>query len=123
MRRSGRDWRCPPATPLTALLHGEILAQTELPADVWSAAPMANDVAAELIRDPRLPLISFTGPVPVGWSIREAAPRPLGQRPLRVDRAGGGLGVANQEESARAVSADSGTDRMQLPRGPAAPRR
>ncbi|MGY1916379.1 aldehyde dehydrogenase family protein [Blastococcus sp. SYSU DS0973] len=64
-----------PATPLTALLLGEVLAETELPAGSWSVLPVPNEVAAELVRDPRLPVVSFTGSVPVGWSIRESAPR------------------------------------------------
>ncbi|TFV55681.1 aldehyde dehydrogenase family protein [Geodermatophilus sp. DF01-2] len=64
-----------PATPLTALLLGELLAETELPAGSWSVLPVPNEVAADLVRDPRLPVVSFTGSVPVGWSIREAAPR------------------------------------------------
>jgi len=64
-----------PATPLTALLLGELLAETELPAGSWSILPVPNEVAAELVRDPRLPVVSFTGSVPVGWSIRESVPR------------------------------------------------
>jgi acyl-CoA reductase-like NAD-dependent aldehyde dehydrogenase len=64
-----------PATPLVALLLGELLAETALPAGSWSVLPVPNEVAAELVRDPRLPVVSFTGSVPVGWSIREAAPR------------------------------------------------
>jgi acyl-CoA reductase-like NAD-dependent aldehyde dehydrogenase len=64
-----------PSTPLTALLLGELLAETDLPAGSWSVLPVTNDVAAELVRDPRLPVVSFTGSVPVGWSIRESAPR------------------------------------------------
>src|SRR4051812_26636785 len=64
-----------PATPLSALLLGEILAETELPAGAWSVLPVTNEVAAELVRDPRLPVVSFTGSVPVGWSIRGSVPR------------------------------------------------
>ncbi|SNS61475.1 succinate semialdehyde dehydrogenase [Geodermatophilus saharensis] len=64
-----------PATPLTALLLGELLAETELPSGSWSVLPVPNEVAAGLVRDPRLPVVSFTGSVPVGWSIRESAPR------------------------------------------------
>jgi aldehyde dehydrogenase (NAD+) len=37
--------------------------------------PVTNEVAAELVRDPRLPVVSFTGSVPVGWSIRDSVPR------------------------------------------------
>src|SRR5688572_17923951 len=64
-----------PATPLSALVLGEILAETDLPAGSWSVLPVPNEVAADLVRDPRLPVVSFTGSVPVGWSIRESAPR------------------------------------------------
>ncbi|KGH47041.1 aldehyde dehydrogenase [Modestobacter caceresii] len=64
-----------PATPLTALLLGEVLAETDLPAGSWSVLPVPNDVAAQLVQDPRLPVVSFTGSVPVGWSIRDSVPR------------------------------------------------
>jgi aldehyde dehydrogenase (NAD+) len=64
-----------PATPLTALLLGELLAETGLPAGAWSVLPVRNEVAADLVRDPRLPVVSFTGSGPVGWSVREAVPR------------------------------------------------
>jgi acyl-CoA reductase-like NAD-dependent aldehyde dehydrogenase len=64
-----------PATPLSALLLGEILAETDLPAGAWSVLPVPNDVAAQLVQDPRLPVVSFTGSVPVGWSIRDSVPR------------------------------------------------
>ena len=64
-----------PATPLVALLLGELLAETDLPAGSWSVLPVPNEVAARLVADPRLPVVSFTGSVPVGWSIRESVPR------------------------------------------------
>jgi acyl-CoA reductase-like NAD-dependent aldehyde dehydrogenase len=64
-----------PATPLSALLLGKILAETELPVGAWSVLPVPNEVAAQLVGDPRLPVVSFTGSVPVGWSIRDAVPR------------------------------------------------
>jgi acyl-CoA reductase-like NAD-dependent aldehyde dehydrogenase len=64
-----------PATPLTALLLGELLAATDLPPGAWSVLPVPNDVAAALTRDPRLPVVSFTGSGPVGWAIRDAVPR------------------------------------------------
>jgi acyl-CoA reductase-like NAD-dependent aldehyde dehydrogenase len=64
-----------PATPRTALLLGELLAQTDLPPGAWAVLPVPNDQAAELVADPRLPVVSFTGSVPVGWGIRDAVPR------------------------------------------------
>jgi glyceraldehyde-3-phosphate dehydrogenase (NADP+) len=64
-----------PATPLTALALGEILAGTDLPAGMFSVLPVPNDRASALVNDPRLPVVSFTGSGPVGWQVREAVPR------------------------------------------------
>ncbi|HEY0806147.1 MAG TPA: aldehyde dehydrogenase family protein [Pseudonocardiaceae bacterium] len=63
------------ATPLTALLLGEILADVDLPDGVFSILPMSGDRMRSLVTDPRLPVISFTGSTSVGWSIADAAPR------------------------------------------------
>ncbi|MCW2524099.1 MAG: Aldehyde Dehydrogenase [Frankiales bacterium] len=64
-----------PATPLTALLLAEIIAETQLPPRMVSVLPVANEKMAALVADPRLPVISFTGSGPVGWSIKAQAPR------------------------------------------------
>ncbi|MFC4911308.1 aldehyde dehydrogenase family protein [Actinomadura gamaensis] len=64
-----------PATPLSALVLGEILAETDLPAGMVSVLPVPNDRASDLVDDPRLPVVSFTGSVPVGWSINDRVPR------------------------------------------------
>jgi acyl-CoA reductase-like NAD-dependent aldehyde dehydrogenase len=63
-----------PATPLSALLLGSILAETDLPAGIFSFLPLPNDRASELVKDPRLPVVSFTGSGPVGAAIREMVP-------------------------------------------------
>lgn len=63
-----------PATPLSALLLGELLAETELPPGSWSILPLGNEAAAELVGDPRLPVVSFTGSDAVGRRIQAAAP-------------------------------------------------
>ncbi|HEX4700494.1 MAG TPA: aldehyde dehydrogenase family protein [Pseudonocardiaceae bacterium] len=63
------------ATPLTALLLGEILAEVGLPAGAFSVLPVAGAEMRSLVTDPRLPVISFTGSTSVGWSIADAAPR------------------------------------------------
>jgi acyl-CoA reductase-like NAD-dependent aldehyde dehydrogenase len=64
-----------PATPLTALLLGELLAETDLPAGAWSVLPVPNEAMPALVQDERLPVISFTGSAPVGWSILDSVPR------------------------------------------------
>ncbi len=64
-----------PATPLSALLLGELLAETDLPAGMFSVLPVPNERAGDLVEDPRLPIVSFTGSGPVGWTIRDRVPR------------------------------------------------
>ncbi|HZN70696.1 MAG TPA: aldehyde dehydrogenase family protein [Micromonosporaceae bacterium] len=64
-----------PSTPLSALLLGSLLAETDLPAGAFSVLPVPNDRAAALVTDPRLPVVSFTGSGPVGWFICEQVPR------------------------------------------------
>jgi aldehyde dehydrogenase (NAD+) len=63
-----------PATPLSALLLGELIAETALPAGMWSVLPVPNDRMPELVQDPRLPVISFTGSAAVGYAIESAVP-------------------------------------------------
>lgn len=63
-----------PATPLTALLLGEILAETDLPAGMWSVLPLGNEATAHLVADERLPVISFTGSETVGFHIQAGQP-------------------------------------------------
>jgi len=63
-----------PATPLSALALGELIAETDLPPGMWSVLPIPNDRMPSLVADPRLPIISFTGSAPIGYSIREAVP-------------------------------------------------
>ncbi len=64
-----------PATPLTALLLGELLAETDLPEGMWSILTVANEAMPALVRDERLPVVSFTGSGPVGYSILDSVPR------------------------------------------------
>nr|WP_257907851.1 aldehyde dehydrogenase family protein [Janibacter limosus] len=64
-----------PKTPLSALLLGELLAETMLPAGAVSVVTVPDTSAADLVADPRLPVISFTGSGPVGAVIRAAVPQ------------------------------------------------
>ena len=64
-----------PATPLSALLLGDLLAETDLPAGSWSILTVPNERMSTLVADPRLPVVSFTGSGPVGWGIRDLVPR------------------------------------------------
>jgi acyl-CoA reductase-like NAD-dependent aldehyde dehydrogenase len=63
------------ATPLSSLLLGELLAETDLPEGAFSVLPVRGADMKTLVADERLPVISFTGSTGVGWSLAEQAPR------------------------------------------------
>lgn len=64
-----------PKTPLSALVLGQILAETDLPAGSWSVLTVADAEMPGLVADPRLPVVSFTGSGQVGWTIQQSVPR------------------------------------------------
>ncbi|MFJ3086872.1 aldehyde dehydrogenase family protein [Streptomyces sp. NPDC086838] len=64
-----------PATPVSSLVLGELLAETDLPAGSWSVLTVPNDRMPALVQDERLPVISFTGSAPVGYAIMDSVPR------------------------------------------------
>ena len=61
-----------PATPISSLILGELLAETDLPAGSWSVLTVPNDRMPALVQDERLPVISFTGSGPVGYAIMDS---------------------------------------------------
>jgi acyl-CoA reductase-like NAD-dependent aldehyde dehydrogenase len=60
-------------TPLGALVLGEILAETKLPAGAFSILPCTRDAADLFVTDERLKLLSFTGSAEVGWNMKARA--------------------------------------------------
>ncbi len=63
-----------PKTPVSALLLGELIAETDLPPGMFSVLNVKNEDAGDLVSDPRLPVLSFTGSGPVGFAIRKQVP-------------------------------------------------
>lgn len=61
------------ATPIGALVIGEVLAETKLPKGAFSILPMNSADAGALVTDERLKLLSFTGSPPVGWDMKNRA--------------------------------------------------
>lgn len=61
-------------TPLGALIIGEVLAETDLPAGAFSVLPCKVEDAAALTTDDRIALLSFTGGL-VGWELKARAGR------------------------------------------------
>jgi aldehyde dehydrogenase (NAD+) len=63
------------ATPLGALLLGELFAETDLPAGMLSVLPLTSERADKLIDDDRFAKVSFTGSGRAGWHIKGKAPK------------------------------------------------
>jgi acyl-CoA reductase-like NAD-dependent aldehyde dehydrogenase len=61
------------ATPVGALIIGEVLAETALPAGAFSILPVRGENAARFAEDPRIKLLSFTGSPSVGWGLKQRA--------------------------------------------------
>ena len=63
-----------PRVPRAAVEFAELVVAAGWPADALSVLPVGNEETMDLITDPRLPMISFTGG-DFGWAIKDAAPR------------------------------------------------
>jgi len=63
-------------TPLSALLLAELETEAGLPAGWLNVVcGPAAEIGDVLVEDERVKLITFTGSVPIGWKLRERAPR------------------------------------------------
>lgn len=60
-------------TPVGALLIGEILTETDLPAGAFSILPCRREGADLFTTDERFKLLSFTGSAEVGWDLKSRA--------------------------------------------------
>ncbi len=63
-----------PQAPLSALALGSILREAGLAGDQLSIVPASNEVAAPLIDDARLRMLTFTGSDVVGFALRARCP-------------------------------------------------
>ncbi|MBF0501307.1 MAG: aldehyde dehydrogenase family protein [Candidatus Riflebacteria bacterium] len=60
-------------TPIGAIIIGEVLAETNLPAGAFSILPTRVEDAHIFAEDERLKLLSFTGSTNVGWNLKARA--------------------------------------------------
>jgi acyl-CoA reductase-like NAD-dependent aldehyde dehydrogenase len=74
---AGCPWVLKPAsaTPIGALMLGEILAETDWPRGAFSILPCSSQDIAPLVTDERIKLLSFTGSPEVGWDLKSRAGR------------------------------------------------
>jgi acyl-CoA reductase-like NAD-dependent aldehyde dehydrogenase len=61
------------ATPISALILGEMLAETDLPTGAFSILPLKTSDSSALVEDERIRKLSFTGSGEVGWELRDRA--------------------------------------------------
>jgi len=60
-------------TPLTALLLGKIISESDWPAGGLSIIPCSDKQAECMVKDDRIQMLTFTGSAEVGWKLREIA--------------------------------------------------
>jgi aldehyde dehydrogenase (NAD+) len=63
------------ATPLGALLLGELVGETDLPGGILSVLPVSGSRAEQMVKDDRFAKVSFTGSGEVGWRLKAIAPK------------------------------------------------
>lgn len=61
------------ATPRTALILAEIIAETDYPKEAWSVLPCNRQTGQYLVEHPQITLLSFTGSPDVGWKMKAEA--------------------------------------------------
>lgn len=79
-------------TPIGALMIGEVLAETDLPAGAFSILPCHRDGADLFTTDERLKLLSFTGSPGVGWDLKARA----GKKPVILELGGNAACVVDE---------------------------
>ena len=92
---AGCPWVLKPAsaTPVGALILGEILAETKLPPGAFSIVPCSAADAEPLVTDERIKLLSFTGSPEVGWSLKARA----GQKRVTLELGGNAACIVDRD--------------------------
>lgn len=79
-------------TPVGALIIGEVLAETDLPAGAFSILPCRRDGADLFTTDERFKLLSFTGSPGVGWDLKARA----GKKPVILELGGNAACIVDE---------------------------
>lgn len=82
------------STPLSTLLLAEIVDQTDLPKGALSILPMDRESGNQLVTDPRIKKLSFTGSPEIGWAMKQNA----GKKKITLEL-GGNAGVLVSKEA------------------------
>lgn len=82
------------STPLTALLLGKVILETDCPEGGFSVLPCRSVDATPLVEDPRFKMITFTGSPAIGWDIKRRA----GKKKVTLEL-GGNAGVIVESDA------------------------
>jgi len=81
-------------TPLTALLLGKVISETDAVEGSFSVLPCKSSHATALVEDDRLQMVTFTGSPPIGWDIKRRA----GKKKVTLEL-GGNAGVVIEPDA------------------------
>ena len=84
-------------TPVSALILGQILAETRLPRGAFSVLPCRLEHVAPLVEDERIALLSFTGSGKVGWVLKARA----GRKRVTLELGGNAACVVDEDQAPR----------------------
>lgn len=96
---AGCPWVMKPAsrTPIGAIIIGEVLAETDLPAGSFSILPCHRDGADLFTTDERFKLLSFTGSPGVGWDLKARA----GKKKVVLELGGNAGCIVDEDQGQR----------------------
>jgi acyl-CoA reductase-like NAD-dependent aldehyde dehydrogenase len=83
----------PSATPLSGLLLGEMLLETDYPCQAINVLPCKNQVAQKLVTDDRVAFITFTGSSEVGWKLKSLA----GHKRVTMELGGNAAAIVHED--------------------------
>jgi len=83
-----------PATPVTAVVLGEILREAGFPPEAIQVVPTSNELAEAMVRDERVAVLSFTGSAQVGWHLKR-----ITAAKVVILELGGNAGVIVEEDA------------------------
>lgn len=83
------------ATPVSALLLGEILYSCGLPRGALSVLPSRSALAEKFVSDDRFRMLSFTGSAAVGWNLRTLA----GKKRVTLELGGNAAAIVHHDSN------------------------
>jgi acyl-CoA reductase-like NAD-dependent aldehyde dehydrogenase len=90
-----------PRVPGAAVALGRLVIEAGWPPEALAVLPVGDELTMQLIRDPRLPVVSFTGGA-FGWRIKDEVPR----KHVHLELGGVGAVVIAADGDVRAAAAE-----------------